>query len=609
MRYRRTSSVAAAGARRRVARPPRITAPRPRQKWPRQPRRRRRWWRRCGEDRAPGDAAGEGAARGPEHAVYSLVDNRLSAHLTRGGGLRRPGRLGRRSRSTRGSATMMKGGEEGVGPAPDRRRRSRSRGSPARPARVFVPLTAAQAATQHGADPRVLEATSGALSLKVNDNKDINGKLDDRLVDGRARGPGGPAARRARTRSRSSRSRAGTAVAWIQVGAHDAGRRRRRVQFYDPAQQEPDDPEGRRRCPGTSMVPDKAQADGRSRPTALHGQRARDRRGRRDRRGQAHRHRLRGRSRGARRQGRRASISTAAGCARARAVERGARRPGRRAAGQARRAAEVRRVRRDGLAARRSRARRSTPRRGPRPRTARSSPRARPLFVEQLRRRATSRRSRTRRCGSSNYLAKHKAIEMHDNLADKWMTIDEVAKKAGKFTAGASGNGYIRPARGFGTSWDKFVNHIEKSLGLKGADIMEKGLSLRRAEEGPAVVPLPRLHRHPRDVAREAAVDGQVRRRLQGPVRDRVRRRRPERLQRQGPDRDREKEHVRALYDSNVSYQDDLLGQLSRSSKTWGIYDQTMIIITADHGDEQWEDGRVGHGGSRARDADPRAAR
>src|SRR5438270_13618098 len=26
-------------------------------------------------------------ARGPEHAVYSLVDNRLSAHLTRGGGL------------------------------------------------------------------------------------------------------------------------------------------------------------------------------------------------------------------------------------------------------------------------------------------------------------------------------------------------------------------------------------------------------------------------------------------------------------------------------------------------------------------------------------------
>jgi arylsulfatase A-like enzyme len=61
---------------------------------------------------------------------------------------------------------------------------------------------------------------------------------------------------------------------------------------------------------------------------------------------------------------------------------------------------------------------------------------------------------------------------------------------------------------------------------------------------------------------------------------------------------DREKDHVRALYDSNVSYQDDLLGKLIGKLEEWGIYDQTMIVITADHGDEQWEDGRVGHAGS-----------
>jgi arylsulfatase A-like enzyme len=59
-----------------------------------------------------------------------------------------------------------------------------------------------------------------------------------------------------------------------------------------------------------------------------------------------------------------------------------------------------------------------------------------------------------------------------------------------------------------------------------------------------------------------------------------------------------EKDHVRALYDSNVSYQDDLVGQLVEKLKGWGAWDQTMLIITADHGDEQWEDGRVGHGGS-----------
>jgi len=61
---------------------------------------------------------------------------------------------------------------------------------------------------------------------------------------------------------------------------------------------------------------------------------------------------------------------------------------------------------------------------------------------------------------------------------------------------------------------------------------------------------------------------------------------------------DKEKDHVRALYDSNVSYQDDLLGQLVEKLETWGVWDQTMLIVTADHGDELWEDGRVGHGGS-----------
>jgi hypothetical protein len=79
---------------------------------------------------------------------------------------------------------------------------------------------------------------------------------------------------------------------------------------------------------------------------------------------------------------------------------------------------------------------------------------------------------------SSNYLAKHHAIEMSDKLADKWMTIDEVAKKAHAFTVGVSGNGYIRPSRGFGPSWDRFSNHIEEDKGLKGADIIDHALSL-----------------------------------------------------------------------------------------------------------------------------------
>jgi arylsulfatase A-like enzyme len=198
---------------------------------------------------------------------------------------------------------------------------------------------------------------------------------------------------------------------------------------------------------------------------------------------------------------------------------------------------------------------------------------------------------------SSNYLAKHKAIEMHDKLADKWMTIDEVAKKAGKYTAGASGNGYIRPARGFGSAWDQFVNHIEKSLGLKGADIMEKGLSfITPKHDRPWFLYLGLIDTHVTWRAKApwmAKYDGGYKGRFQDSYGD------DGKGASSGKDlSDKEKDHVRALYDSNVSYQDDLVGQLIEKLKTWGIYDQTMIIITADHGDEQWEDGRVGHGGS-----------
>jgi arylsulfatase A-like enzyme len=55
---------------------------------------------------------------------------------------------------------------------------------------------------------------------------------------------------------------------------------------------------------------------------------------------------------------------------------------------------------------------------------------------------------------------------------------------------------------------------------------------------------------------------------------------------------------LRAIYDSAVSYHDQQLGRLVAKLKSWGIWDQTMLIVTADHGEELFEDMRCGHGGS-----------
>jgi arylsulfatase A-like enzyme len=57
-------------------------------------------------------------------------------------------------------------------------------------------------------------------------------------------------------------------------------------------------------------------------------------------------------------------------------------------------------------------------------------------------------------------------------------------------------------------------------------------------------------------------------------------------------------ERLRAIYDSAISYHDVQVGRLVAQLQAWGIWDQTMLILTADHGEELFEDGRCGHGGS-----------
>ncbi len=200
---------------------------------------------------------------------------------------------------------------------------------------------------------------------------------------------------------------------------------------------------------------------------------------------------------------------------------------------------------------------------------------------------------------SSLYPIKHRMIGSKEKLALEWTTVDEVAKSAGMFTAGATSNGYVEPKRwGFGEKWDKYSNHIHEELGLKAEDILEKGLKFIGDKKEPWFLYL-------------GFVDTHVSWRAKSPWIEKYSPGYTGRFEKTFSGQDaadsatgkmklspKEVEHVRALYDSNVSYQDDVLRQLVEKLQADGIWDQTMLIITADHGDEQWEDGRVGHGAS-----------
>jgi choline-sulfatase len=61
---------------------------------------------------------------------------------------------------------------------------------------------------------------------------------------------------------------------------------------------------------------------------------------------------------------------------------------------------------------------------------------------------------------------------------------------------------------------------------------------------------------------------------------------------------DRDKEHLEALYDSEISYHDLHFRAILAALEKRGLAEDTMIVVVADHGEEFWDHGSVGHGHS-----------
>jgi arylsulfatase A-like enzyme len=61
---------------------------------------------------------------------------------------------------------------------------------------------------------------------------------------------------------------------------------------------------------------------------------------------------------------------------------------------------------------------------------------------------------------------------------------------------------------------------------------------------------------------------------------------------------DRERKHYVSQYDGGIAYMDFCLGEFLRQLKERGLYENTLIIITGDHGEAFGERAVVGHGRS-----------
>lgn len=192
-------------------------------------------------------------------------------------------------------------------------------------------------------------------------------------------------------------------------------------------------------------------------------------------------------------------------------------------------------------------------------------------------------------------------------IETKFPVIATLLTAAGYYTTAVTGNGFVNDDGGYARGFKEFRNMmretgIDNNL-IYGSVIVDdaiKRLDKRRAD--PTYLFMGTIDTHGPWVARKPWIDIYSPGPYHGPFQEFGTAKdlgiRPDSMGCAIIPPKEDIERLRAIYDSAISYHDQQLGRFVAQLQQWGIWDQTMFILTADHGEELFEDLRCGHGGS-----------
>lgn len=180
--------------------------------------------------------------------------------------------------------------------------------------------------------------------------------------------------------------------------------------------------------------------------------------------------------------------------------------------------------------------------------------------------------------------------------------LSEALKEAGFTTGSFIANGYVSDKFGFNQGWDKYTNYIREKKTTDAENVFKEAgdwVEKHKDERFFAYVHTidPHVPYDPPDEFLSLYKKGEY----SGPVSPR---KTPEQLAeaKKVPPKmtfsDADKQQLRDLYDGEVSYHDHYMGLFIERLKTLGLYDDTVFVVTADHGEEFDEHGSWGHGHS-----------
>jgi len=203
---------------------------------------------------------------------------------------------------------------------------------------------------------------------------------------------------------------------------------------------------------------------------------------------------------------------------------------------------------------------------------------------------------------TSLHPATHGTKQDASKLPRSALMLSEIYKKAGFRTASFIANGYVSNAFGFDQGWDHYTNYIRERRNTNASNVFgEAAAWIEKNKDKRFFAYIQTIDPHvPYDPPDEylkmydpKPYHGKVQNRRTHLMLDDAKKH-PKKYQ----FTKRDKERIEALHDGEISYHDEYFGRFLAKLEELGLAQDTIFVITSDHGEEFQEHGSWGHGHS-----------
>jgi len=180
--------------------------------------------------------------------------------------------------------------------------------------------------------------------------------------------------------------------------------------------------------------------------------------------------------------------------------------------------------------------------------------------------------------------------------------LSEHLKGEGFATGGFIANGYVSDRFGFDQGWDDYTNYIREEKSTEAKDVFEDAGNWIEAHKDQRFFAYiqtidPHVPYDPPDeyvaMYDPSAYTGQVKPRMTGDLLEKAKRKPPQVVFDAN-----DKRRLKALHDGEITKHDKFFGAFLDRLGELGLSDDTLIVVTADHGEEFEDHGSWGHGHS-----------